>query len=183
MGESDTRGQRPNSDSVRSGHSTAAIGCSHRPLARAGTLPPGRSESRRCIVIVKSALTARIPSWRVHVLWSELYRSLSARCGVCGPNLKGCEARGPSGSITDDVSVGHQAKDGKRVRYRNPADTDRARRRGDRIVVMFAAARMSLPGKWPLGRDVRDHGETPRVSRPPAQHRHGTKFDQSLGFS
>ena len=62
-----------------------------------------------------------------------------------------------------------------------PRQRSGPRRRGDRIVVMFAAARMSLPGKWPLCRDVRDHGETPRVSRPPAQHRHGAKFDQSLG--
>ena len=62
-----------------------------------------------------------------------------------------------------------------------PRQRSGPRRRGDRIVVMFAAARMSLPGKWPLCRDVRDHGETPRVSRPPAQHRPGAKFDQSLG--
>jgi len=39
---------------------------------------------------------------------------------------------------------------------------------------------------WPLCRGVRNHGETRRASRPPAaipQHRHGAKFDQSLGFS
>src|SRR5262249_15988186 len=92
-------------------------------------------------------------------------------------------AKQPAGLAADQVRAGHQSNDRQGNRAENPGILPPARRRGDRIVVMFAAARMSLPGKWPLGRDVRDHGETPRVSRPPAQHRRGAKFDQSLGFS
>ena len=74
---------------------------------------------------------------RAHVLWPELLPALSTRRQIRGQNLEGCQARRLAGGIADDLRADHQPHCRQRYRRCDIGVLSDARRRGDRIGLLF----------------------------------------------
>jgi putative ABC transport system substrate-binding protein len=65
--------------------------------------------------------------------------SVSACRGVRGPHPQGRAASEPSGAGVNQIRIGHQSQDRKSARLNRAAIAADARRRGDRITILFVA--------------------------------------------